>query len=104
MFVTVTSKICQLHPGGETKHTSSKDIQPCKYKYRIIGNFCGNLISAVFCGQLRTAEIKIAEYYVNKGNNKIWCLTPLSTIFQLYQHISELFLNYLTDFICCFSF
>ena len=32
--------------------------------YRITGNFCGNLISAVFCGQLRTAEIKIAEYYV----------------------------------------
>ena len=32
--------------------------------YRITGNFCGNLISAVFCGQLRTEEIKIAEYYV----------------------------------------
>ena len=32
--------------------------------YRITGNFCGNLISAVLCGQLRTAEIKIAEYYV----------------------------------------
>jgi hypothetical protein len=32
--------------------------------YRVTGNFCGNLISAVFCGQLRTAEIKIAEYYV----------------------------------------
>jgi hypothetical protein len=32
--------------------------------YCISGNFCGNLISAVFCGQLRTAEIKIAEYYV----------------------------------------
>jgi hypothetical protein len=32
--------------------------------YRITDNFCGNLISAVFCGQLRTAEIKITEYYV----------------------------------------
>ena len=32
--------------------------------YRITAHFCGNLISAVFCGQLRTAEIKIAEYYV----------------------------------------
>jgi hypothetical protein len=32
--------------------------------YRITGNFCGNLISAVFCRPLRTAEIKIAEYYV----------------------------------------
>ena len=31
--------------------------------YRITGNFCCNLISAVFCSQLRTAEIKIAEYY-----------------------------------------
>ena len=30
------------------------------------GNFCGNLISAVFYGQLRTAEIKIAEYYVKQ--------------------------------------
>jgi hypothetical protein len=35
-----------------------------KNSYCITGNFCGNLISAVFCGQLQTAEIKIAEYYV----------------------------------------
>jgi hypothetical protein len=27
-------------------------------------NFYGNLISAVFCSQLRAPEIKIAEYYV----------------------------------------
>ena len=33
-------------------------------RYCITGNFCDNLISEVFCGQLRTAEIKIAEYYV----------------------------------------
>ena len=32
--------------------------------YRITGNFCSNLISAVFCGELRTVEIKIAEFYV----------------------------------------
>jgi hypothetical protein len=34
------------------------------YNYRIIGIFCGYLISAVFCGLLLTAEIRIAEYYM----------------------------------------
>ena len=40
-------------------HHIDLDIQ-CMY--RITGNFCSNLFSAVFCGQLRTPEIKITEY------------------------------------------
>lgn len=32
--------------------------------YSITGNFCGYIISAVFCGQFWTEEIKRAEYYV----------------------------------------
>jgi hypothetical protein len=32
-------------------------------RYGITGNFCGYLIFAVFCGQLRAAEIKVIKYF-----------------------------------------
>ena len=45
-------------------------IQIVSGKYHITGNFCGYLISAVFGGQLRIAEIQIAEYYVKFVSNQ----------------------------------
>ena len=64
-------------------HLSGLDIfsMICIY-HRITGHFCINLISAVFCGQLWTAEIKIAEYYVKSIFNvpykiRFQCLTPI---------------------------
>ena len=72
---------------AKLKVSTIHKINILKYPYN--GNFCGNLISAVFCGQLRTAEIKIAEYYVKQMFN-----VPYKIRFQTLNSDSAVSVKY----------
>lgn len=60
--------------------------------YRITGKFCGCLFSAVFCGYKKSAEIKIAKYFLkNLLSYSIIAMIIVSTGFR--QFVQNVFSN-----------